>query len=284
MRKTGLRLSTGSGPSGCLRRVHGAMRSSVFQRPRSHSHSWGAACVWIKVVRSFPSPPPWSCRPCRGVPKMATRRCSGGACMCPVGPWRTCVATRRWTGIAWNQGWGASVSSARRSSPPSTCPRTWGRCQAELGAGRAGVPRHHRRSRLSLGSIRCPVSLPESLGNSVGRFCPRSAGLGCRGGAGDGQDRWLASHARRLAGPVHPHHGAPVLSPGVAHHPCSRHHNTGRCGCAGPNAGVEGVSRPEPTGFFPASAALEGLGPDGTACRCDAEPYPGVVRKTCSGQ
>jgi len=123
----------------------------------------------------------------------------------------------------------------------------------------------NRRARRSLGSVRGPVSLPESLGQSVWRVCQRSAGLGGRVGAGDGQDRWLASHARRLEGPVHPHHGDPVFAPCVSHHPCSRPQHPGRHVCAGPKAGGAGGSRPEQTGCFPASAAREGMGPDGTA-------------------
>ena len=55
------------------------------------------------------------------------------------------------------------------------------------GERRAGVHRHHRRARLYLGGIRGPVSLPGSLGESVWRFCQRSAGPGCRVCAGDGQ-------------------------------------------------------------------------------------------------
>ena len=37
--------------------------------------------------------------------------------MCPAGPWLTCLAAMRCTGIVWNKVWVASVSSARPSEP-----------------------------------------------------------------------------------------------------------------------------------------------------------------------
>ena len=69
------------------------------------------------------------------------------------------------------------------------------------------------------GGLRGPVSLPGRRGKSVWRVCQRRAGRGCRLGTADRQDRGLASDARRLEGPGHPHHGDPVCSPCVSHNP-----------------------------------------------------------------
>ena len=115
-----------------------------------------------------------------------------------------------------------------------------------------------------LGASVAPSASQGDLGKSVWRFCQRSAGRGCRVCAGDRQYRWLASHARRLEGPVHPDHGDLVFSPCVSQNPGSGHQNVRRCFCSGPKAGVGGVSHPEQTGFFPASAAFAGVGRDGT--------------------
>ena len=53
-----------------------------------------------------------------------------------------------------------------------------------------------------LGASVAQSASQRDFGKSIWRFCQRSAGLGCRLRAGDGQYRWLASHARRLEGPV----------------------------------------------------------------------------------
>jgi hypothetical protein len=58
----------------------------------------------------------------------------------------------------------------------------------------------------------------------------------------------------------------------------------GDVGAQGQTRGWKAYHAPNQRAFSQRLRRFEGLGPDGTACRCDAEPYPGVVRKTCSGQ
>ena len=70
-----------------------------------------------------------------------------------------------------------------------------------------------------LGASVAPSASQADLEKAYGVFASEAQALDADYAPGNRQYRWLASHARRLEGPVHPHHGHPVFSPCVSQNP-----------------------------------------------------------------
>jgi len=159
----------------------------------------------------------------------------------------------RCTGIVWNKAWVVSVWSVRRSRTRAMTQRLGGDESIAV-ARRAGLHRHHRRARLYLGGIRGPVSLPGRLGKSVWRFCQRSSVLDAdyapqtvNTDGWQALKRWKAlfTHMTIILCFLHAFSNSDRATKTVGE---AFAQVQTRCG---------GVSRPEQTGLFPASATLE---------------------------
>ena len=70
-----------------------------------------------------------------------------------------------------------------------------------------------------LGASVAPSASQADLEKAYGVFASEARTLDADYAPANRQYRWLASHARRLEGPIHPHHGHPVFSPCVSQNP-----------------------------------------------------------------